>query len=360
MTVVNDVHSKLNETTVDEVVSVDSLDSISVALDRARAAGRPVSIAGGRHAMGGQQFCTGGVVLDTRPLGGVISIDESRGLVEVEAGIQWPTLVDALARTPVGRSARSRPAPTDLSIGGAISANVHGRGLAYRPFIDDVESLVLVGPDGVARTCSRTENAELFRLVCGGYGLFGVVRSATLRLDRRRKVERGRVARARERARRALRRTDRRRLPVRRLPVRDRPGGDRLPARAASAPATDPSPDDTPLGADQQALRPRTGAASSTWRTTTRPSPYDVYATHYLATSGQVYLSDRHQLATYVDGYHWDGSSEMISELYVPRPLLADFLLGGRARPARTRGGRRLRHRPPDRARRPERSRVGA
>ena len=36
--------------------------------------------------------------------------------------------------------------------------------------------------------------------------------------------------------------------------------------------------------------------------------------------------SDRHQLATYVPGYHWPGSSEMITELYVPRPLLADFL----------------------------------
>src|SRR4029079_1289670 len=78
----------------------------------------------------------------------------------------------------------------DLCIGGAVSANVHGRGLTYRPFIEDVESRLGVGPDGVARTCSRPENAALFRLVCGGYGLFGVVHSATLRLDRRRKVER--------------------------------------------------------------------------------------------------------------------------------------------------------------------------
>jgi hypothetical protein len=62
---------------------------------------------------------------------------------------------------------------------------------------------------------------------------------------------------------------------------------------------------------------------------------YDVYAKHYLATSGQVYLSDRHQLATYLPSYHWDGSSEMITELYVPRPLLADFLAAA-ARDLRT------------------------
>ena len=31
-------------------------------------------------------------------------------------------------------------------------------------------------------------------------------------------------------------------------------------------------------------------------------------------------------MTTYVPGYHWPGSSEMITELFVPRPLLADFL----------------------------------
>src|SRR5687767_14181025 len=128
--------------------------------------GRPVSIAGGRHAMGGQQFCSGGVVLDTRPLSRVLSIDEERGLVEVEGGIQWPALVDALSHTSWAIRQKQTGAD-DLCIGGAVSANVHGRGLTYAPFVSDVESLVVVGADGVARTCSRDENADLFRLVCG-------------------------------------------------------------------------------------------------------------------------------------------------------------------------------------------------
>ena len=58
-------------------------------------------------------------------------------------------------------------------------------------------------------------------------------------------------------------------------------------------------------------------------------------AEHYLATSGQLYYSDAHQLADYEDGYHvaldaFLGSphraTEMISELYVPRDRLADFM----------------------------------
>jgi FAD/FMN-containing dehydrogenase len=323
MTVVNDVHSRLNEATVDAVVPVDSLESIGTALDRARSAGRAVSIAGGRHAMGGQQFCEGGIVLDTRPLGGVVAIDETRGLVEVEAGIQWPTLVDALAQTPWAIRQKQTGAD-DLCIGGAISANAHGRGLTYKPFIDDVESLVVVGPDGVTRTCSRTEESDLFRLVCGGYGLLGVVHSATVRLDRRRKVERVvRLAHARE--------LDE--LFAERIADGYAYGDFQFAIDPASPDFLQqgicscyrPVPDDTPLGSEHK-------LSTDDWSLLLelahrdKALAYDVYAKHYLATSGQIYLSDRHQLATYVPGYHWSGSSEMISELYVPRPQLADFL----------------------------------
>src|SRR3989441_8649758 len=77
-----------------------------------------------------------------------------------------------------------------LSIGGALAANAHGRGLKFKPFIGDVESFVLVDADGIPRTCSRAENAELFRLAIGGYGLFGVITSVRLRLAPRVKVQR--------------------------------------------------------------------------------------------------------------------------------------------------------------------------
>ena len=323
MTVVNDVHSRLNETTVHDVGPVDSLESISTALERARTARRQVAVAGGRHAMGGQQFCSDGVVLDTRPLSRVLSIDEDRGCVEVEAGIQWPALVDALAQTPWSIRQKQTGAD-DLCIGGAISANVHGRGLRYRPFIEDVESLVVVGADGVPRTCSRDVNPHLFRLVCGGYGLFGVVHSATLRLDRRTKVERVvRLAHASElEALFAERIRDGYQYGDFQFAIDPR-SPDFLQHGICSC--YRPVPEDTPLGADHK-------LSAEDWATLLhlahhdKARAYDVYVEHYLATSGQVYLSDRHQLATYVPGYHWDGSSEMISELYVPRPLLADFL----------------------------------
>jgi FAD/FMN-containing dehydrogenase len=322
--VVNDVHSRLNETEVDRVVAVDSVEAVQAALERAHAAGKPVSVAGGRHAMGGQQFVSGGVVLDTRPLDRVLSLDLERGLVEVEAGIQWPALIDALTDTQWAIRQKQTGAD-DLCIGGAVSANVHGRGLAVTPFASDVERLVVVTPAGEVVTCSRDENAELFRHVCGGYGLFGVVTSATLRLAPRRKVERVvRLAHAQELGELFAGRINKGYLYGDFQFLIDPASPDFLQHGVFSC--YRPVPNETPLRGDAK-LSAEDWHALLHLAHTDKSRAYELYRAHYLATSGQVYWSDRHQLATYVPDYHWPGSSEMISELYVPRPLLVDFLV---------------------------------
>src|SRR4051812_4171836 len=56
--VVNDIHSRLNRTRVSSVLKPDSLEVLQSIIRRARAARQAVCLAGGRHAMGGQQFGT--------------------------------------------------------------------------------------------------------------------------------------------------------------------------------------------------------------------------------------------------------------------------------------------------------------
>jgi len=77
-----------------------------------------------------------------------------------------------------------------LSLGGALGSNVHGRGLAMKPIIDDVEWFELVDAHGDLARVTRTSDQTLFRHVIGGYGLFGVVTAVGLRLAPRQKVER--------------------------------------------------------------------------------------------------------------------------------------------------------------------------
>src|SRR5689334_10234479 len=193
--VVNDIHSRLNETVVRRRVSVRSIDDVRASLELACDEGTSVCIAGGYHAMGGQQFATDGLLLDMRGLDRVVRFDPIRGLVEVQAGIHWPALIDALRRLQPGRDdawgiAQKQTGADRLSIGGAVSANIHGRGLAMRPFVGDVEAFTLLDANGTFIRCSRRENSELFALVIGGYGLFGVIATVTLRLTPRRKLRR--------------------------------------------------------------------------------------------------------------------------------------------------------------------------
>src|SRR5262245_28482499 len=85
---VNDIHSQLNLTRVNRIVRPQSVSEVQAIVRSAQAKNRAVSIAGGMHAMGSQQFGTGTILLDTRQLNRVLNFDPDRGLIEVEAGIQ--------------------------------------------------------------------------------------------------------------------------------------------------------------------------------------------------------------------------------------------------------------------------------
>jgi hypothetical protein len=191
----NDIHSQLNRTRVVRVETPSSVEALADVVRRAAREGRAVSIAGGRHAMGGQQFGADGVHVDMNNLNAVLELDAMRGQVEVGAGIHWPALVSALLERQRGQPrqwgiVQKQTGADRLSLGGAIAANAHGRGLTYAPIAQDVEAFTLVDARGDLLRCSRSENAELFRLVLGGYGLFGVVATVRLRLAPRRKIER--------------------------------------------------------------------------------------------------------------------------------------------------------------------------
>src|SRR5205809_4543426 len=184
---VNDVHSQLNRTRVRELLRPRTSDELAEIVHSASRKGLPISVSGCRHSMGGQQFATDSICIDARSLARVISFDQERGLIEAEAGIQWPKLIRSYLDAQASKSkqwgiAQKQTGADTFTLGGSLSSNVHGRGLAMKPLISDVESFTLVNADGKSIRCSRDENNELFRLAIGGYGLFGLISSVTLRL----------------------------------------------------------------------------------------------------------------------------------------------------------------------------------
>jgi FAD/FMN-containing dehydrogenase len=336
---VNDIHSQLNRTRVLEVVPIDSVAELQHAVKRSASAGTSVCIAGGRHAMGSQQFASDSILLDMTKCNRVRSFDRTKGIVEVEAGITWPALVGYLLEAQRGAVrqwgiAQKQTGADRLTIGGAVSANVHGRGLRMKPFIADVESFELIDARGEARSCSRTQNPELFRLAVGGYGLFGVISTVRLRLIPRQKIER--VVEIRE---------------IDDLPAAfsgriaagylfgdfqfavDEKSGDFL--RKGVFSCYRPANPDAPVPEVQRELVDEDWHALLLLAHSNKSMAFDQYAKHYLSTSGQIYWSDTHQLSTYLDDYHkrldeqlgvTDRATEMITEIYVPRSDLPSFM----------------------------------
>jgi FAD/FMN-containing dehydrogenase len=340
---VNDVHSQLNRTLVGRVIQVSSLPEIQSAIHSARTTGQELSIAGSRHAMGTQQFASGSLLLDTRSLNQVLHFDAVNGLIEVESGMPWPELIAYLWSAQVGSdrpwAIRQKQTGADLlTIGGAVSANIHGRGLRMKPFIADIEALKVVDSSGTVRRCDRNENKDLFHLIIGGYGLFGFIYSVTLRLAPRQMLRR----------------------VVRLLDVEDLIPhlNDRIDAGFLYGDfqfAIDDQSEDflrrgvcscyEPVRDQTAYLPPSRKLRTSDWERLlylahVNPSrAFAEYASYYLSTSGQLYWSDTHQLTEYVEDYHTrldqrigcnSKASEMITELYVPRESLADFMAAAR------------------------------
>ncbi len=336
---VNDIHSQLNSTEVLRISQPESLEDVQSVVRAARKARTIISIAGGRHAMGGQQFGTDTLLIDIRKLSRVLSLDRKRGIIEVEAGIEWPELIEGYLALQNGDGqgwgiAQKQTGADRLTIAGTIAANAHGRGLTMKPFISDVESFVLVDAIGTAHTCSRTENSELFRLVHGGYGLFGVITSVRLRLARRKKVER----RVEIRIVDDLLATFEKRIAdgfqygdfqfsIERASQDFLHKGVFSCYRAVTI--------DTPIPPAEKQLTDENWKQLLYLAHTDEKRAFDRYADYYLSTNGQIYWSDLHQLSIYPDNYHREideklhapyAATEMITEINIPRAALKGFL----------------------------------
>lgn len=335
---VNDIHSGLNRTRVRRVITPNSLDELVEAVTQTRNDGGHIAVSGCRHAMGGQQFLEGGIVLDLRRMNRILHFDQTRGLLRAEAGIQWPELISGYRTLhsvggPQWGIAQKQTGADTFTLGGTLSANGHGRGLTRAPFIEDVEEFSLLQSDGIIVRCSRQENRELFTLAIGGYGLFGVIVDVTLRLIPRQRLER----------------------------VIEILNAEALPAAFERRIAEGYLYGDFQFSIDEKSEHFLRTGVFSCYRPTDRPLParpprelgeaswlqllylaytdrakaYEKYAEYYLSTHGQVYESDTHQLGPYLPDYAMRisqmggasaSSSLLISELYVLRVELPRFL----------------------------------
>jgi FAD/FMN-containing dehydrogenase len=334
---VNDVHSQLNRTRVRELLIPRTKDELAEIVHSASRKRVPISVSGCRHSMGGQQFATDSICIDARGLDRVISFDRQRGLIETEAGIQWPKLIRAYLDAQASSEkqwgiAQKQTGADTFTLGGSLSSNVHGRGLAMKPLISNVESFTLINGDGKSVLCSRDQNSELFRLAIGGYGLFGLIGAVTLRLVPRQKLRRVvQVIGADDLPKRFEQRIAQKFLYGDFQFSVDEKSPDFL--RRGVFSCYEPVDEREPIIAKKE-LRDDDWLELLRLAYTDRAKAFKRYSDYYLSTNGQTYWSDTNQLSAYLPNYAQkirelvggEESSLIITEIYVPRPDLPGFL----------------------------------
>jgi FAD/FMN-containing dehydrogenase len=175
---INDA-SCLNKTRVYGIARIRTVEDVRASMEFARANHLKISVAGHRHSMGGQAFSKDGLVLDMRDFN-AITLDRSRKVVRVQSGTTWAQIQQLIDKE--GLSIQAMQSINVFTIGGSLSVNAHG--IAHRPgpVASTVQSMRIMLTNGEIRNASQTENSELFRLVLGGYGLFGVILDADIQL----------------------------------------------------------------------------------------------------------------------------------------------------------------------------------
>lgn len=176
--------SGLSLTKIDSIIDVPNskteiVKQLKEILEYSRKTNKPISIAGAKHSMGGHTMYPNGIVLNMRPYK-EMQLDTINNILTIGSGALWEDAINYLDK--YHKSIAVMQAFSSFSIGGSISVNGHGWQKNLPPISSSIISFTLMNYKGEILNCSRTENKELFSLVIGGYGLFGIILDVKLNI----------------------------------------------------------------------------------------------------------------------------------------------------------------------------------
>ena len=166
------------------VVSTPDVDTIAKAVQVAAESGRGVIARGMGRSYGDPAQNGGGLVVDMNALNQIHSIDPDTGIVDVDAGVNLDQLMKAAL--PYGLWVPVLPGTRQVTIGGAIGPDIHGKNHhSAGSFGDHVLSMELLVADGRVLHLEPTgETAELFWATVGGMGLTGIILRARIKMTK--------------------------------------------------------------------------------------------------------------------------------------------------------------------------------
>lgn len=131
---------------------------------------------------------SGGLVIDMEPLNTIHSIDPDTAIVDVDAGVTLDQLMKAAL--PYGLWVPVLPGTRQVTIGGAIGPDIHGKNHhSAGSFGNHVRSMELLVADGRVLHLEPAgtpddPDGSLFWATVGGMGLTGIILRATIEMTR--------------------------------------------------------------------------------------------------------------------------------------------------------------------------------
>lgn len=166
--------------TVAHVLATPDPEVIAKAV--AQAGDRGVIARGLGRSYGDNAQNGGGLVVHMTALDTIHSINADTRIVDVDGGVNLDQLMRAAL--PMGLWVPVLPGTRQVTIGGAIACDIHGKNHhSAGSFGNHVRSMDLLTADGEIRTLTpRGKNAELFWATVGGNGLTGIILRAKIEM----------------------------------------------------------------------------------------------------------------------------------------------------------------------------------
>jgi decaprenylphospho-beta-D-ribofuranose 2-oxidase len=128
----------------------------------------------------------GGLVIATTGLNRIISLDAATGVVVAEAGVSLEQLMTA--GLPHGWFVPVSPGTRQVTVGGAIAADVHGKNHhvagSFARHVTSFDILLPGGEQAGPHTVTPAGDPGLFWATAGGMGLTGLITRAVIQLKR--------------------------------------------------------------------------------------------------------------------------------------------------------------------------------
>jgi UDP-N-acetylenolpyruvoylglucosamine reductase len=127
-------------------------------------------------SFGDQAICSvkNGVTIDLSSLNTIIKLDKKNNCLKVEGGVKLNQILKFLL--PKNLTLNSIPGGLEITVGGAISNNVHGKDCWKNGYFEkNIKSILVLDASGKIKRLSKDENREHFKSIFSSIGLIGII-----------------------------------------------------------------------------------------------------------------------------------------------------------------------------------------